>query len=50
VESLRLVIREIEDYGTTPPAPDHAAHQVALVRDVTEQVMASRRAEFPEAG
>ncbi|WP_426059880.1 PAS domain S-box protein [Hymenobacter sp. B1770] len=48
VESLRLVIREIESYGATPPTPSHAAQQVALVRATTEQVMADLRTEFPE--
>ncbi|SFQ67487.1 PAS domain-containing hybrid sensor histidine kinase/response regulator [Hymenobacter arizonensis] len=48
VESLRLVIREIENYGAKPPTPSHAAQQVALVRATTEQVMADLRTEFPE--
>ena len=48
VESLRHVIREIETYGAATPAPAHAAQQVALVRSVTEQVMADLRADFPE--
>ncbi len=48
VESLRHVIREMENYGDTPPHPAHAAQQVARVRAVTEQVMADLRAEFPE--
>ncbi len=48
VESLRLVIREIEAYGSNPPAPAHAAQQVARVRAITEQVMADLRVEFPE--
>ena len=48
VDSLRYVIREVEAYGSALPDPDHAAQQAALVRDVTEQVMASLRAEFPE--
>ncbi|MBF9238614.1 PAS domain-containing protein [Hymenobacter sp. BT683] len=48
VESLRHVIREIEDYGANPPVPFVAAQQVAQVRATTEQVMADLRAEFPE--
>ena len=48
VSSLRKVIREIEDYGNTPPEPAHAARQVTLVRSVTEQVMADLRREYPE--
>jgi CheY-like chemotaxis protein/HPt (histidine-containing phosphotransfer) domain-containing protein len=48
VESLRHIIREIEAYGTTPPAPEHAAQQVAKVRATTEQVMADLRHEFPD--
>ena len=48
VESLRHVIREIENYGTARPDPAHAARRVALVRTTTEQVMADLRAEFPE--
>ncbi len=48
VESLRHIIREIENYGTTPPTPLLAAQQVAQVRTTTEQVMADLRAEFPE--
>ncbi|MDO7854166.1 PAS domain S-box protein [Hymenobacter convexus] len=48
VESLRLVIREIEGYGNEAPTPAHAARQIAQVRAVTEEVMASLRAEFPE--
>jgi len=48
VESLRHVIREVENYGTALPDPAHAARQVALVRDTTEQVMADLRTEFPE--
>ncbi|WP_035562047.1 PAS domain-containing hybrid sensor histidine kinase/response regulator [Hymenobacter sp. IS2118] len=48
VESLRHIIREIENYGATPPTPLLAAQQVAQVRATTEQVMADLRAEFPE--
>ena len=48
VESLRLVIREVETYGDSPPAPAHAAQQVALVRATTEKVMTALRTEFPE--
>ena len=48
VESLRFAIREVEAYGDTPPAPGHAARQVALVRATTEQVMTALRGEFPE--
>ncbi|UOQ98977.1 PAS domain-containing protein [Hymenobacter sp. 5317J-9] len=48
VESLRHVIREIEAYGETAPAPALAAQKVAQVRAVTEEVMAALRAEFPE--
>ncbi|GAC1597525.1 MAG: hypothetical protein NVS3B25_22650 [Hymenobacter sp.] len=48
VASLRQVIREMEAYGSMPPAPAHAAHEVARVRAITEQVMASLRQEFPE--
>ena len=47
-ENLRPVIREVEAYGDTPPAPAHAARQVARVRATTEQVMAELRREFPE--
>jgi HPt (histidine-containing phosphotransfer) domain-containing protein len=48
VESLRHTIREVEAYGDNPPAPAHAAQQVAQVRAITEQVMAGLRNEFPE--
>ena len=48
VESLRAVIREVEAYGDTLPAPAHAARQVAQVRATTELVMAGLRREFPE--
>ncbi len=47
VERLRHVIRELEAYPAAPPAPAHAARQVAQVRAVTEAVMAALRAEFP---
>ena len=48
VESLRHTIRKVEAYGDNPPAPAHAAQQVAQVRAITEQVMAGLRNEFPE--
>lgn len=48
VERLRHIIREVEAYGTTRPAPAHADVQVAQVRAITEQVMADLRREFPE--
>ena len=48
VESLRGIIREVEKYGDVVRDPTHAAQQVAQVRQVTEQVMADLRAEFPE--
>ena len=48
VASLRGLIRAIEAFGAAPPAPDQASQQIAQVRDVTEQVMASLREEFPE--
>ena len=48
VASLRGVIRAIEAFGAAPPAPDQTSQQIAQVRDVTEQVMASLREEFPE--
>ena len=48
VESLRLVIREVEAYGDSPPEPAQAAQQVALVRATTEKVMTALRSEFPE--
>ena len=48
VEQLRLIIREIEAYLNAPPAPIHAAQQVAQVRAITERVMADLRIEFPE--
>ena len=48
VESLRLVIREVEAYGDSTPEPAQAAQQVALVRATTEKVMTALRSEFPE--
>ncbi|WP_210520260.1 PAS domain-containing hybrid sensor histidine kinase/response regulator [Hymenobacter terricola] len=48
VEQLRHIIREIEAYSNARPTAAHAAQQVARVRAITEQVMASLRAEFPE--
>lgn len=48
VERLRHIIREVEAYNDAPPAPAHAARQVTQVREITEQVMAALRSEFPE--
>lgn len=48
VESLRHIIREVEAFGETPPAPAYAAQQVTLIRTTTEQVMAALRTDFPK--